>query len=91
MYRQPSMVLWLLRRLGVAADAEQIEESFPLRWLLGSVDFLLRWGVVAVLAWWSLGTQRALSVGVVVVIAGSFVFGLINALTRGRSMKPPQA
>lgn len=78
-YRPPFLLLWLLEKSGQGVCAHRIHTSFPLRWLLGSLNFLLTWGLLAGVAWTLLDQGDRVTSPTVVVLCACVVYGLLNA------------
>lgn len=78
MDREPKFSLWLLRELGVSISPGMLARSFILRWLLGTANFLLTWGVLSLVVWGFLGSPHTHGKSLV-VLAASLVYGLLLA------------
>lgn len=78
--RRPLVTLWMLKQGNCDVSDTALQNSFGLRFLLSSLDFLLTWGVLTMVAWSTVaadadGWQRR----VVCCVVASFLYGLLNA------------
>ena len=80
--KNPSIVPWVLSRLGVDVSAPALGRSVFLRWLVNSLGFLITWGLFVVVAWTVLDERNALGPRIACTVGASVLYGLLVAVER---------
>jgi len=87
--KNPSIVPWVLSRLGVDVSAPALERSVFLRWLINSLGFLITWGAFVLVAWTLLDERNALGPRIACAVGASVLYGLLVAVERHVPAAPP--
>jgi len=74
--------------MGIDVSAAALARSFPLRWFVNALYFLLAWGVLVVVAWTLIGGRDTLATNAVSAVIGSVLYGLLVATDKSRGTQP---
>lgn len=77
--REPKLCVWILGAMGIQIGSSKLDSSFPLRWALGSMNFMLTWGVIVLIAWSIISGLEDVVRRVLVVLGACVVYGALNA------------
>ena len=86
--REPKLCMWLLSAIGIQISGSRLETSFPLRWALGSLNFMLSWGTIMLTVWLVTSGFEGLARQALGVLVGRVVYGAINASLSPVSSSP---
>lgn len=89
-HTNPALALWIFSRMGIEVSAPVLGRSFPLRWLVHGLNFLLTWGIAVVLAWHLADERNVLGWQVACAVIGSALYGLLAAARPGAGAKGRQ-
>lgn len=86
--REPKLCVWLLGAMGIQISGSRLETSFPLRWALGSLNFMLTWGTLVLTVWVVTSGLEGVARHALGVLAACIVYGALNASLSPGSSSP---